>query len=510
MTLNYDVLIIGSGAAGLGLALSIAHQGKIAIITKGPLMAGASPHAQGGIAAVMSQEDSYESHIHDTLVAGAGLCDLNVVEFVVRNAKSAIQWLIQQGVEFTKTEDQDFHLTREGGHSYRRILHATDKTGAVVVRTLAEQVNNHPNIDCYTEHTAIDLILDHKICVGVDTLDNEKNTLKRFTAKIIVLATGGASSAYLHTSNFDDTYGDGIAMGWRAGCRVANLEFNQFHPTCLYYPPTHHSDHHRPFLITEAIRGEGGFLVLPNGKRFMPSYDERAELAPRDIVARAIDAELKSNHIDCVYLDITHKPTTMIKNYFPTIYQHCLNINIDITKDPIPVIPAAHYTCGGIMTDLHGQTDIKNLYAVGEVAWTGLHGANRMASNSLLECLVFAMSAAKKIIKELPEQKLRDPMATIALPQSPSLAVDKNIFQLRKIMWDYVGIVRSNERLEKAKLEIDTMKTQAPLNSINFRNLITVCDLIVRSALARKESRGLHYNVDYPHLDNKLLNTILD
>lgn len=498
---KYDVIVIGSGAAGLGLALSLANHARVAIVTKGPLQAGASPHAQGGIAAVMSQKDSYDSHIEDTLKAGAGLCDRNAVEFVIKNAKSAIAWLVEQGVEFTKNPDNEFHLTREGGHSHRRIIHAADKTGAVVVHTLAEQVMRNPNIDYFTEHTAIDLIIENNQCMGVLVLKNENHTLQYFHAKVTVLATGGASSVYLHTSNLDNTFGDGIAMAWRAGCPVKNLEFNQFHPTCFY-----HCD---SFLITEAMRGEGGILKLPNGQQFMTNHDPRAELASRDIVARAIDSELKSHQLDYVYLDISHQPAAMIKSYFPTIYQHCLKFDIDITKEPIPVVPAAHYTCGGVVTNLSGQTAIASLYAIGEVACTGLHGANRMASNSLLECLVFAKSAAQAIQLQLSQIKLSSTLTNINNNHYQNeLDWPSLIDRIRKIMWDYVGIVRSNERLNTALAEIESIKQLAslPLDKhfpftqryIEFRNLLTVSELIVRAALERKESRGLHYNIDYP------------
>lgn len=510
---KFDVIIIGSGAAGLGLALSLANNTKIALISKSNLLAGSSQRAQGGIAAVMSEKDSNESHIQDTLRAGAGLCHPKVVSFVVTQAKAAIEWLISQGVQFTH-EGRHYHLNQEGGHSERRILHADDKTGSVVVKTLAEQVLAHSNITCFTEHTAVDLLVKDQQCFGVITLDNHKQNLHSMMAKITVLATGGASTAYLHTSNPDMNTGDGLAMAWRAGCRIANLEFNQFHPTCFYRPNT------KPFLISEAVRGEGGRLILPNGKRFMSHYHPLAELAPRDIVARAIDQELKKHEITHVYLDIRHKPAHFIKKFFPTIYEFCANNQIDMCQDPIPVVPAAHYTCGGVVTNLQGQTDISDLYAIGEVACTGMHGANRMASNSLLECLVFAMSASKAIQNQLQIKKsvkqLNHWQADFI--DARKLPITQLIQDLRSIMWQHVGIVRNNERLQLAKQQIENLKStisqnltqqQCHKNAIELRNLITVCELIVRSAIARKESRGLHFNTDHPNLLDSPIDTIL-
>jgi L-aspartate oxidase len=513
---HYDVLIIGSGAAGLGLALSLAHSARIALVSKSSLTAGSSQKAQGGIAAVMNQNDSPESHIQDTLIAGAGLCKENVVEFVVKNAKEAIEWLVEQGVQFTvDNKTAEFHLTQEGGHSQRRVLHVADKTGAAVVETLSEQVKNHPNIDCFINHTAVDLITQDQKCLGAFILENETGNLFVFNAKITVLATGGVSGIYLHTSNTEETSGDGMAMAWRAGCQIANLEFNQFHPTCLYHPQS------QPFLITEAVRGEGGKLVLPNGEAFMQQYDARAELAPRDIVARAIDSELKKHQIPCVYLDIRHKSSAFIKQYFPTIYSYCLGIGIDITQELIPVVPAAHYTCGGVVTDLNGQTNIAHLYAIGEVACTGMHGANRMASNSLLECLVFAMSAAKSIAKILPNIQTAKllPQAKFQGIDPNKINIEKSIQSLREMIWTEVGIVRLNERLKKAAEQIHSLKTaiessyssQFPLTKsvIELRNHVLLCELIVCSAKMRKESRGLHYNLDYPNLAEKAIDTVI-
>ncbi len=509
--------MIGSGAAGLGLALSLADHAKIAIISKDALLTSSSQHAQGGIAAVMNQDEEadIQSHINDTLKTGSGLCDPEVVAFTVKNAKPAIEWLIGQGVQFTVNQDmKTFHLTQEGGHNHRRILHAADKTGAVVISTLAAQALAHPNIDCSSEHTAIDLILQNKKCVGATVLDNKTQEIIPFYAKETILATGGASTVYQHTTNPGCTSGDGIAMAYRAGCRIANMEFNQFHPTLLYTSNT------KPFLISEALRGEGAKLILPNGERFMAQYDERAEMAPRDIVARAIDRELKTNHLDYIYLDISHQPADMIQSYFPTIYAYCLQQGIDITKEPIPVIPAAHYTCGGVVTNLKGQTDIPQLYAIGEAACTGLHGANRMASNSLLECLVFATSASQAITKDLMQ-------ANYIIPEKQhysqnkkitDLNIEKNIASIRKIMWHNVGIVRNNEQLFAAQEEItqqqhkiseDFSQSKTTEALLKLRNLSQVSDLIIQSAMQRKESRGLHYNLDYLNTSSDAKNTIL-
>ncbi len=508
----FDVLIIGSGAAGLGLALSVADNAQVAIISKDNLAAGSSQHAQGGIAAVMSQDDSYAEHIQDTLNAGAGLCDPSVVEFTVKNAKNAITWLVDHGVKFTLNKDKNLHLTKEGGHSQRRIVHAADCTGAAVIGTLADQVKVHPNIHCFDAHTAIDLILQDGECVGAWVLDNNQLHIEAFTAAQTIIATGGASSVYLHTSNPDFNSGDGIAMAYRAGANISNMEFNQFHPTCLYHPDA------RSFLISEAVRGEGGQLILPNGERFMPKYDARAELAPRDIVARAIDHEMKLRHLDCVYLDITHLKADKIKKFFPTIYQECLKYHIDITQVPIPVVPAAHYTCGGIKTNLQGQTNIKNLYAIGETSCTGLHGANRMASNSLLECLVFAASSAQAISKNLHKSPTALKLtARINYNKNSHINIAYLVLEIRKTMWQYVGIVRTNQSLQSASQKISQL--EAYLNQDNdarltkplleCRNLLCVAKLIIQSAYQRKESRGLHYNLDYPDQLSTLQDTEL-
>lgn len=521
---TYDVLVIGSGVAGLGLALNLADEMRVAILSKDALTAGSSPHAQGGIAAVMNtKEDSMELHVYDTLNAGGGLCDPVVVKTTVAQARSAVELLVHQGVRFTMEGKNTYHLTQEGGHSQRRILHAADKTGAVIVKTLSEQVMSHPNIDCFTNHIAVDLLIEHGQCSGALVYDIEQQRSLSFTVTYTVLATGGCSFAYFHTSNPNHTSGDGIVMAWRAGCRVANLEFNQFHPTCLHHPLANN------YLITEAVRGEGGYLLLPTGKRFMPQYDKRAEMAPRDIVARAIDTELKENHWDHVYLDITHRSADFIKKAFPTIYATCLNFGFNITKEPLPVVPAAHYTCGGVMTDLQGQTDIARLYAIGEVAHTGLHGANRMASNSLLECLVFSANCAQTIKSHSRENKSPKSSANhsfrwipifseITIQNDLSLEADELIKKVRKVMWDNVGIVRSDARLIKAKTELEKLAQRTTFSNITItlskslielRNLSIVAKLIVESALKRKESRGLHYNINYPYRLNRAINTVL-
>lgn len=504
----HDVLIIGSGAAGLTAALNLKDSCKIALLSKGNLNEGNTLYAQGGIAAVMANDDSIESHIRDTLIAGDGLCDEKIVRVVVTHAREAINWLISENVIFTTIQDADgrieYHLTKEGGHSHRRILHAKDATGNEIETKLAAKVFNNPNIEVFTDHTAIDLILENKQrCVGAYVLNNTTNKIDVFHAKCVILATGGASKVYLYTSNPDCSSGDGLAMGWRAGCKVKNMEFNQFHPTCLYHPKA------KSFLITEAVRGEGGLLLLPNGERFMHKFDERAELAPRDIVARAIDYEMKKLGIDNVYLDISHKSKEFILDHFPTVYNKCLEFGIDITKQPIPVVPAAHYTCGGLVTDKHGKTNITNLYAIGEVACTGLHGANRMASNSLLECIVFGKAASEDI-----KEKIQT-IAAIA-PAKPwdesqvtdsdeEIVVTHNWGELRSAMWDYVGIVRTNKRLERAKHRIELLKREiheyygnfkVTKNLLELRNLAVVANLIIDAAINRKENIGLHYNLD--------------
>ncbi len=509
--LQFDVLIIGSGLAGLAAALKLADHKKVAVITKKTLLEGASSRAQGGIAAVLDSTDSIDSHIQDTLTAGAGLCDPATTRHVVEHSRQAIDWLIAQGVPFTHNAENGngYHLTREGGHSHRRIIHAADATGMAVQETIAAKAVAHPNITLLEHHIAIDLITGNKLglpdkrCHGAYALNGASGEIVTIAADNIILATGGACKVYLYTTNPDTSTGDGIAMGWRAGCRVANMEFIQFHPTCLYHP------HAKSFLISEAVRGEGGILKLPDGSRFMPWHDQRAELAPRDIVARAIDFEMKKRGLDCVYLDITHKPESFLREHFPTIYAYCMGLGIDMARQPIPVVPAAHYTCGGIVTDLHGRTDVGNLYAIGETAYTGLHGANRLASNSLLECLVFADNAAHDIL-ERPAGK------TMVLPQwdesrvtdaDEQIIISHNWEELRRFMWDYVGIVRTSKRLQRAQHRIQLLHEEIQEYYANFhvtadllelRNLVLSADLIVQSALARHESRGLHYSKDYP------------
>ena len=530
---QFDVLIIGSGLAGLTLALRSAADKKVCIVSKRSINDAASDWAQGGISAVLSDDDSIDNHVRDTLTAGGGLCDTAVTRMVAENAKASIEWLIAQGVGFTREADNSaYHLTREGGHSHRRIIHAADATGHAVQTTLSEKVKQHPNITVMENHIAVDLITIGKInkrkIVRPGTELNDKNTclgayvLDKSTGKVItiaaqnsVLATGGAGKVYLYTTNPDVSTGDGIAMAWRAGCRVANMEFIQFHPTCLYHP------HAKSFLISEAVRGEGGLLKLPDGTRFMPEHDAREELAPRDVVARAIDFEMKKRGIDCVYLDITDKPLSFIQAHFPNIYKRCLSFGIDISKVPIPVVPAAHYTCGGVMTDDKGRTDIQNLYAIGETACTGLHGANRLASNSLLECLVFGKAAAEDILSQ--PVKTSPPLPY--WDESRVTDADEEVLithtwdELRRFMWNYVGIVRTDKRLSRALHRIHMLRDEVHEFYSNFkisndlielRNLLQVAELIVESAISRKESRGLHYSKDHTNLETEPIPTVLE
>ena len=514
---HYDVLIIGSGAAGLTAALHLPEHYKVAVLSKAGLNQGSTWYAQGGIAAVLHKDDSVEAHVEDTLAAGAGLCDRDAVEFTVRNSRAGIEWLIDQGVEFDRYDEADsYHLTREGGHSRRRIIHAADATGRAMSSVLSERVSEAAHIDVHTDHVAVDLIIRDQRCCGAYVLDRGKDEVQLFQADAVVLATGGASKAYLYTSNPDGASGDGIAMAWRAGCRVANLEFNQFHPTCLYHPQA------KSFLITEAIRGEGGRLLLPNGERFMHRYDQREELAPRDIVARAIDHEMKRLGSDCLYLDISHKSPDFLLNHFPTVKARCLELGIDITRDPIPVVPAAHYTCGGVMVDHNGATDVAGLYAIGETAFTGLHGANRMASNSLLECIVYARSAAAHICTQQgtgpAADELPDWDASQVTDSDEDVVISHNWDELRRFMWDYVGIVRSNKRLQRAQHRVELLQREINEYYSNYkvgndllelRNLAMVAELIIRSAMARKESRGLHYNLDYPNSVEPSAHTVI-
>ena len=513
-----DVLIIGSGAAGLSLALRLADQHQVIVLSKGPVTEGSTFYAQGGIAAVFDETDSIDSHVEDTLIAGGGICDRHAVEFVASNARSCVQWLIDQGVLFDThiqpNGAESYHLTREGGHSHRRILHAADATGREVQSTLVSKAQNHPNIRVLERSNAVDLIVSDKIglpgtrrVVGAWVWNRNKETVETCHAKAVVLATGGASKVYQYTTNPDISSGDGIAMAWRAGCRVANLEFNQFHPTALYHPQA------RNFLLTEALRGEGAYLKRPDGTRFMPDFDERGELAPRDIVARAIDHEMKRLGADCMFLDISHKPADFIRQHFPMIYEKLLGLGIDLTQEPVPIVPAAHYTCGGVMVDDHGRTDVEGLYAIGEVSYTGLHGANRMASNSLLECLVYGWSAAEDITRRMP-----DAHGVSTLPpwdesrvENPDerVVIQHNWHELRLFMWDYVGIVRTTKRLERALRRITMLQQEideyyahfrVSNNLLELRNLVQVAELIVRCAMMRKESRGLHFTLDYPEL----------
>ena len=529
---DFDVLVIGSGAAGLSLALHVADHTSVAVLSKNRLSSGSTSWAQGGIAAVLDDRDTKESHIEDTLNAGGGLCEYDVVKFVVDQGKDAINWLIENGADFTKDNEidkkkaveGDYHLTKEGGHSFRRVIHSADATGKEVQISLEKKVKAHPNITLFENHMAVDLISNDRRniktqkCIGAYILNTKKGKVEVFRAKSSVLSTGGASRAYLYTSNPDGATGDGIAMAWRMGCRVANMEFNQFHPTCLYHPET------RTFLLTEALRGEGAFLKLPNGDRFMDRFDERGELAPRDIVAHAIDHEMKRLGVDCLYLDISHKDDDFIMEHFPTIYKRCLKLGFDLTKEPIPIVPAAHYTCGGVVTDLKAKTDVKNLYAIGEVAHTGLHGANRMASNSLLECLVFANAAGKDILKQIKKEKFNTKIKpwdeTRVADSDEEVVVSHNWNELRHFMWDYVGIVRSTRRLQRAARRIEMLAGEIreyysafriTPDLLELRNLVTVSDLIVHSALQRTESRGLHQTLDFPERDSDMdrRNTVL-
>ncbi|GAB4300551.1 MAG: L-aspartate oxidase [Thiohalomonadaceae bacterium] len=514
---HYDVLVIGSGAAGLTVALNLPASLRVAVLAKAISAEGSTFYAQGGVAAVLDAHDSVDSHIADTLAAGAGLCHADAVRFTVEHSKEAIQWLIEQGVAFTgeagDEQHHDYHLTREGGHSHRRVIHAADATGRAIETSLLDQAHARGNITLHDNHIAVDLITSAKLgrggnrVLGAYVLDRKRGKVEVLRARSVVLATGGASKVYLYTSNPDISTGDGIAMAWRAGCRVTNMEFNQFHPTCLYHPKA------KSFLITEAIRGEGGKLLLPDGSRFMERFDPRGELAPRDIVARAIDHEIKRLGVECLYLDISHRPAAFIQSHFPTVYSRCLEFGIDITREPIPVVPAAHYTCGGVMVDLHGRTDINGLYAAGEVTFTGLHGANRLASNSLLECLVFGRAVALDITARLPELAPVDELPawdeSRVTDSDEEVVVSHNWDELRRFMWDYVGIVRTDKRLQRAKRRVDLLSSEIHDYYGNFRvtndllelrNLVQVADLIIRSAMARKESRGLHYTLDYPHL----------
>ncbi len=523
-THQFDVIIVGSGGAGLSLALSLPHHYNIAVLAKAPLTEASTYYAQGGVAAVLDETDSIQQHIDDTMIAGAQLCELDAVKHTVEGGKPSVDFLLKHGVQFTLDDAEQLHLTREGGHSQRRIIHAADATGKAISTTLVQRAQEQKNLTIFENHIAIDLITTEKLgideqknrAVGLYALNEKTGKVHTFLAPFTALACGGAMKAYLYTSNPDIATGDGIAMAYRAGCRVANMEFNQFHPTCLYHPQA------RSFLITEAMRGEGAYLRLPEGERFMLRFDERAELAPRDIVARAIDFEIKRLGIRHVWLDITHKPAEFVKEHFPTLYTRLLELGIDITKDMIPVVPAAHYTCGGVVVDEHSQTDISGLYAIGETSYTGLHGANRMASNSLLECFVYGMSAAQHIQSQFnPEVSLPavpewdDSQVTDA---DEDVVILQNWDELRQTMWNYVGIVRTSKRLKRALHRIEMLKReiteyyedyQVSKNLIELRNLVLVSEMIVRCAMERKESRGLHYTLDYLELAPELRKTIL-
>ena len=524
--LQCDVLIIGSGLAGLTSALKLADHKKILIVSKREIEDSSSQWAQGGIAAVMSNEDSVESHVKDTEFVGGGLCNHKVATFVASRGHDAIAWLNDLHVPFSRDEvSHELHLTKEGGHSHRRVVHVKDATGRAIQTTLSEKVKVHPNITILENHIAVDLITEKKSlkvekiksnrCLGAYLLNNKTGKVITVASQETILAAGGVSKVYLYTTNPDVSTGDGVAMAWRAGCRVANMEFIQFHPTCLYHPKA------KSFLISEIVRGEGGLLKLPDGSRFMDQYDKRAELASRDIVARAIDFEMKKRGIDCVYLDISHKSPEFIQSQFPTIYARCLELGIDITKEPIPVVPAAHYSCGGVMTNLSGQTDLAHLYAIGETAYTGLHGANRLASNSLLECLVFGDAVAHHILQSKVDK------SSFTLPhwdESRVTDADEEILithtwnELRRFMWNYVGIVRTNKRLSRALHRIHMLRNEVhefytnfrvSHNLIELRNLLQVAELIVESAITRHESRGLHFSRDYPKQLKTAKQTIL-
>jgi len=519
---QHDVLIIGSGAAGLSLALHLPNDCRIALLSKADLYQGSTYWAQGGMAAVLHNRDTVDSHVADTLAAGAGLCRREAVEFTVRNSRRCVEWLVDQGVDFDLRKDdtpnrtREFHLTKEGGHSHRRIIHSADRTGRAISEVLTEQATAADNIEIFTHRMAVDLVIADGRCQGAYILDQRSGHVDLYQASAVVLATGGASKAYLYTSNPDGASGDGIAMAWRAGCRVANLEFNQFHPTCLYHPRA------KSFLVTEAIRGEGGRLLLPDGERFMQNFDARGELAPRDVVARAIDHEMKRLGADCVFLDISHKSPDFLRSHFPTVMSRCKEFGIDITREPIPVVPAAHYTCGGIVVDNHSHTDIPGLYAVGEASCTGLHGANRMASNSLLECIVYAESAAQHIRSTLD---VTPPPAAAALwdesqvtDSDEDVVISHNWDELRRFMWDYVGIVRTNKRLERALHRVQLLQSEiaeyygnykVSNDLLELRNLAMVAELMIRCATSRKESRGLHYTLDYPEMLPVATDTVL-
>ncbi len=519
MKIMSDFLIIGSGIAGLSYALKVADRGTVAVVTKRQISETATNLAQGGIASVISAEDSFESHIRDTMVAGAFLSQEDIVQIVVQSGPQAIRDLIDWGVQFTKNADDSYDLTREGGHSQRRILHAQDITGREIERALVAAVGNHPNITVYEDHIAVDLITSAKAthrrvrpnsCLGAYVLDIPNNEVIAIGARMTVLATGGAGKVYLYTCNPDVATGDGVAMAYRAGATVANMEFMQFHPTTLFHPLA------KSFLISEAVRGEGAILRRRDGTAFMADYHELKDLAPRDIVARAIDHEMKVHGDDCVYLDMTHREADYIRERFPNIYETCLSYGIDMTRDPLPVVPAAHYLCGGVKVDCWGESDIQNLFAIGETSCTGLHGANRLASNSLLEGVVYAARAAQRCLERFTETPIDFPSippwdSGSATNSDEEVVVAHNWHEIRLCMWNYVGIVRSNKRLVRALRRIQMIQEEIAdyywdfyitSDLIELRNIATVAELIIRSALTREESRGLHFNLDYPEADD--------
>ncbi|CAB5090147.1 L-aspartate oxidase (EC [Olavius algarvensis associated proteobacterium Delta 3] len=531
MDFKSDFLVIGSGIAGLSFSLKVARYGTVALVTKKAAMESSTNLAQGGIASVMSQIDSFDLHIQDTLASGDGLCNPDVVEMVVTDGPERIQELVDLGVQFTRETvspegaPEPFDLGREGGHSQNRIVHAHDMTGAAIERVLVDLVRGNDRIHLFEDHTAVDLIslstrvrrgqditTHEDICCGAYVYDRKEHRVKTFYSRITLLASGGAGKVYLYTSNPDIATGDGIAMAYRAGATVANLEFVQFHPTCLYHPDA------KNFLISEAVRGEGGILVDQSGRPFMERYDPLKDLACRDIVARAIDTELKRSGDESVFLDITHRDSGFIRSRFPNIHDKCLSYGIDMTKEPIPVVPAAHYMCGGVVTDLHGRSDIQQLYAVGESACTGLHGANRLASNSLLEALVYAARAAARAIADLeaiPDGTVPDvpPWDDVGATDSDeAIVVSHNWDEIRRLMWNYVGIVRSDKRLDRARRRIDIIQKEirdyywgfkVSGDLIELRNIAVVAELIITCAMHRKESRGLHYNLQYPQRDDR-------
>lgn len=514
-----DCVVLGSGIAGLLFALHAASRARVVLVTKRGLEESNTAWAQGGVACVTSPEDSFELHVRDTLAAGDGLCDENIVRMVVTEGPARVRELMEWGVRFDERELPDgrreLDLGREGGHSKRRVLHAHDATGREIERALAARVRDHPNIEVLENHMAVDLLTTAKLgfamentCVGVYVLDSSRGEVEVLRADVVVLATGGCGKVYLYTTNPDIATGDGVAMAWRAGAVIANMEFIQFHPTCLYHPEV------RTFLISEAVRGEGGVLLDARGRRFMEKAHPLQELAPRDIVARAIDAEIKKSGSRCVYLDLSHKPRDFILSRFPTIYEKCLSLGLDITRQPIPVVPAAHYQCGGVKVDAHGETSIRGLFAIGEAACTGLHGANRLASNSLLECCVFARRAAEKALRAPPSAQ---PLDMPEWRHGEATDVDElvviyhNWDEIRRLMWDYVGIVRTDKRLQRAAARLRNLLAEIQefywgyrlsRDLLELRNLATTAALIVDCALSRKESRGLHYTLDYPQRDD--------